>query len=209
MKKTQADRGRGRPRAFDRDEALARAMGLFWLYGYEGTSVADLTKELGINPPALYSAFGSKEALYHEALKRYLREPGGFLPRTLAAETTARGAVARLLSEGTRAFTGRIAGCMLATAALTCAPEHQTVARAVSDLRTARRSLLAERIRQGIAEGDVPAGTDADALAAYVMAVLQGMAIQARDGADEAALRSIAELAMRVWPDAPSGQTPA
>ncbi|CAO3401690.1 TetR/AcrR family transcriptional regulator [Azospirillum palustre] len=193
-------RTRGRPRGFDRDEALAHAVRLFWQHGYEGTSVSELVKELGINPPALYSAFGSKEGLYREALDRYLREAGGFYARVLAEETTARDAVARILREGAQAFTGTIGGCMLSTAALACAPEHQAVAQEVAALRSARRSLLAERITRGIAEGDVPAGVRPEVLAGYYMAVLQGMAVQAHDGADEATLREIADTAMRAWP---------
>lgn len=199
-KPSEERRGRGRPRGFDREAALEQAVQLFWRHGYEGTSVADLVKALGINPPALYSAFGSKEGLYREALDRYLHEAGGFYARTLAEEKTARDAVARILREGATAFTGTIAGCMLSTAVLACAPEHQEVAQEVSALRTARRSLLAERIARGIAEGDVPPGTVPDQLAAFCMAVLQGMAVQAKDGADEATLLAVADTAMRAWP---------
>ena len=62
---------RGRPRAFDMDKALDAALDLFWRKGYEGTSIADLTKAMGINPPSLYAAFGGKETLFHQALDRY------------------------------------------------------------------------------------------------------------------------------------------
>ena len=88
---------RGRPRSFDRDAALERAMEVFWRQGYEATSINDLTAAMGINPPSLYAAFGDKERLFLEAVERYRCGHAAAGDAVLERETTARGAVARLL----------------------------------------------------------------------------------------------------------------
>ncbi|WP_431036697.1 TetR/AcrR family transcriptional regulator [Streptomyces sp. P6-2-1] len=191
---------RGRPRAFDRERALGIAVRLFWERGYEATSVADLTAAMGIKPPSLYAAFGGKRALFTEALARYGEGPGAFSGRALAEEPTARAAVARLLREAAVEYAapGRPAGCMVITAATNCSTSE-----VVADLRARRlatRSAVEARIAAGVRAGELPAGTDTAALAAYVATVLQGLSQQARDGATAAELGAVAELALAVWP---------
>ncbi|HEV7369680.1 TetR/AcrR family transcriptional regulator [Arenibaculum sp.] len=206
MEKTgHSRRARGRPPGFDRAAALERALALFWERGYEGTSVAELVEAMGITPPSLYGAFGSKEGLYREALALYGEGPGRFGPRALAEEPTARAAVARLLREAAEVFTDRSrpGGCMISTAVLSCAPEHRAVAEAVAGMRAAATDALAERIGRGIAAGELPEGTDARALARFYGAVIQGMSVQARDGADHDALAAIARTALAAWPSPP------
>jgi AcrR family transcriptional regulator len=195
-------RPRGRPRSFDRAEALARALALFWERGYEGTSIADLTSAMGITPPSLYAAFGSKEALYHEALALYQAQPGGFTPAMLVDEPTAYAAIARYLRESAAFFADarHPPGCMISTAVLSCAPEHREVAETVAGLRTAAVDAMAERIASGIVAGELPPDTDPLALAQFYGAVIQGMSIQAHDGADQATLLAIGETALAAWP---------
>src|SRR5581483_8596039 len=104
MNKSEAPaRPRGRPRAFDREAALDRAMFLFWRRGYEATSVSDLTGEMGITPPSLYAAFGDKKQLFLEAVDRYQAGPGSFAQRALA-EPTAEAAMRRLLMDTVDSF---------------------------------------------------------------------------------------------------------
>ncbi|MDC0711058.1 TetR/AcrR family transcriptional regulator [Stigmatella sp. ncwal1] len=199
MKKTSApgSRPRGRPREFDREAALARAMEVFWRYGYEGASVADLTQAMGITAPSLYTAFHSKEALYREALARYQTEHGstaiGFLE-----EPKIRTALALVLKESAKRFTAPAhpAGCMVSTAVLSCAEENQPVAEHVAHLRTKTLGLFQARFERAIAEGELPKTLDAAELARFYGAIVQGMSVQARDGASEQELLGIVELAL-------------
>jgi len=191
-------RRRGRPRRFDRAAALALAGELFWRLGYEGTSVADLTAALGITPQSLYAAFGSKAELYREALAWYRAGDGGFVEQALVEEPTAIAAIGRLLHQAAREFTrpGRPPGCMISAAVLTCATENQPVADHTSALRRATLGLLQERLEAAVAAGELRSDADAAALARFVGAIIQGLSVQARDGATEAELDALATLAL-------------
>ncbi|MBY6242909.1 TetR/AcrR family transcriptional regulator [Methylosinus sp. Sm6] len=201
-------RPRGRPRALDRDEALETALQLFWRHGYEGTSVADLTAAMGVTPPSLYTAFGSKERLYQEALDRYGASYGSFTARALAEEPTARQAVERILQESVAVYSEGPAprGCMLASGAVTCAPEHTMVVADLSKRRLATISAIKARLDRAVIEGELAPSTDTEALAAFYAAVVQGLSIQARDGVDRDVLKTIAATALNAWPGAASGR---
>ena len=195
-------RRRGRPRAFDRDAALDRALGLFWTQGFEGTSIADLTEALDINPPSLYAAFGSKEELFREVLNLYIRAYGLPLEQALTEERTTLDAVARILRAAARLFPAGSTpgGCMICNGGLTWAPPHRSVANVVAGTRDLMVSALGGRIMAGKAMGEIPGDFDPLTLARFVAAVIEGMAVQARDGADEATLLGIADVALRAWP---------
>ncbi|MEP9351421.1 TetR/AcrR family transcriptional regulator [Xanthobacter sp. KR7-225] len=197
-------RPRGRPRALDRDEALETALQLFWRHGYEGTSVADLTAAMGVTPPSLYTAFGSKERLYQEALDRYGASYGSFTARALAEEPTARQAVERILQESVAVYTKGPAprGCMLASGAVTCAPEHTLVVADLSRRRFATIAAIKARFDRAVIERELAPGTDTEALAAFYAAVVQGLSIQARDGVNRDVLDAIATTALSAWPGA-------
>ncbi|MEU5208350.1 TetR/AcrR family transcriptional regulator [Streptomyces sp. NPDC020742] len=199
---TKETKQRGRPRSFDRETALEQAVRSFWEQGYEATSIADLTRAMGISAPSLYAAFGDKRALFDEVLAEYARHHGGFLSRAVAEEPTARRGVARALREAAVAYTwpGRPRGCLVISAALNTSPASAEVAASLREMRRSTVRGIAGAIRADIAAGELPADTDATALADYVGAVIQGMSQQARDGAEQEALEAIAELAMRAWP---------
>lgn len=192
----------GRPRSFDRDEALECAIEVFWRHGYDATSVALLTGALGIGAPSLYAAFGDKKTLFLEALDRYNATYGAFAVQALAEEPGARAAVERLLHDACAAYTrpDRPPGCLLITAATNCSPHSADVAARLRDLRVQARAALEEKIATAVHAGTLPASTDARALAVFYAAVLQGMSAQARDGATRADLRHIADAALRAWP---------
>lgn len=195
-------RPRGRPRALDRDKALETALQLFWRHGYEGTSIADLTEAMGVAPPSLYSAFGSKERLYQEALDRYRASYGSFTERALAEEPTARRAIERLLRDAVRVYSAgpEPLGCMLAAGALTCSAEHKEIAAALAQRRLSAIAAIKSRFDRAMAEGELAPSTDTMALAAYYGAVVQGLSIQARDGVAPEVLTSLVDVALGVWP---------
>lgn len=191
---------RGRPRSFDRDAVLDKAIRLFWQRGYEATSVRNLTEELGIGPPSLYSAFGPKQDLFAEALAVYDREYGGFIDRAIAEEPTAKQAAARMLREGPDRYTrpGLPTGCLVVSG------DAGTSNTGVSTLLTAMRKRkvaeLAAKIRADVESGALPRDTDTLALSQYTMGALTGLAQAARDGVGRARLHPVAQIAQTAWP---------
>jgi len=196
INKQEMPRPRGRPRNFDRTDALERAMETFWRLGYEGASIADLTAQMRITPQSLYAAFGSKSALYREALTRYQETRGAFSIRALAEESTAIAGIERLLRESAAAFCtpGQPPGCMVATAVLTCAVENQAENQYASNLRKQTLASIRQRVEVAIAEGEFPREINSDAVARLIGSTIQGMSIQAHDGASEKDLLGVAEI---------------
>jgi AcrR family transcriptional regulator len=198
--KAAAKKPRGRPRSFDRAQALAAAIEVFWAKGYEATSISDLTAAMGINPPSLYSAFGDKEHLFLEAVESYQKARGDSCQ--YCDEPTARIAIERLLTYMATDLTDSChpRGCLMAMASATASSSSAELQAALAERRVASRDRLKARIKRGIAEGDVPVGTDAGALADFYSTVMSGMAHLARDGATRKNLLATVEAAMRAWP---------
>jgi AcrR family transcriptional regulator len=157
---------------------------------------------MGISPPSLYAAFGDKERLFLEAVEFYRSGPMAAQSCAFAQEPTARRAIARLLAESAAnlSASGRPPGCMVVTAATNCSTASAHLQSALAEHRAESETTIRERIERGIAEGDVPRGVDAEALAKFYVTVLYGMTIQARDGAPPETLAAIGETAMRAWP---------
>lgn len=199
-------RTRGRPRAFDREAALARAMRLFWRKGYEATSISDLTEVMGIGSPSLYAAFGSKEALYLEALRHYGENYEALVWAGFRAAPTARAAVAAYLLDSAAALTDPCGesrgedprGCMV-TLSSVCPGSHPELGRRLLSERAVTLERLEERLGQAVAEGELPAATDIRALARFVQSVQNGMSLLARDGAARAELEGAARIALLAW----------
>lgn len=192
---------RGRPRGFDRTAALRRAMELFWERGYEGASLSDLTEAMGIRSPSLYAAFSSKEALFKEAVDHYNAITGAAPQRALEQAPTAREAIEALLRHHARAYVepGHPTGCMVMLAATTGATENEEIRRFLTACRQTDLAAVRRRIERGVADGDVPPGTDCARLARFAMAVQHGMSLQARDGASEEELDQVVDCAMAAW----------
>ncbi|WP_424211688.1 TetR/AcrR family transcriptional regulator [Streptomyces sp. BI20] len=193
---------RGRPRSFDRAAALRAATLLFWRHGYEGTSIADLTRAMGISPPSLYAAFGDKRSLFSEIVADYGREWGAELWAAWSGPVDARSAFAGILRAAARSYTdpAHPGGCLVISAAVSCGPGATAVEEELRAVRVGNREVLEERLRAAEAAGELPAGADPRTLAVYFAGVVQGMSQQARDGAGRAELERMAELAMAVWP---------
>ncbi len=195
-------RTRGRPRGFDRDDVLDRAMRLFWERGYEATSVSELTQAMGITPPSLYSFFGDKKRLFLEAVNRYQTGPGCFGIKALTEEPTAERSMRRLLVEAVASFSSPNApkGCLVVLGATNCAAESHDVFTALADRRRAAEAAVRDRIAAGQAAGELAEGADVDALTGLVTAILYGLAIKARDGASRTSLSKIVDQTMLAWP---------
>ena len=195
-------RARGRPRSFDREAALSEATRLFWMKGYEATSIADLTESMGIGSPSLYAAFGSKEALYAEALRHYADKYEGLVWDNFKAARTAREAVQCFLMDSAAALTGCILnvprGCMV-TLSSVWSEEHPELDALMRSARAISLDRLVARIGRGVAEGELPATTDVHGLARFLQSVQSGMSTLARDGASRAELEAVAEVAMLSW----------
>jgi AcrR family transcriptional regulator len=191
----------GRPRAFDVDEALDRALEVFWRQGYEGTALSDLTAAMGINRPSLYATFGNKEALFHKVLDRYADGPGAFAARALGlprarevAEALVYGAIELTAGPDTPH------GCINVRTAQACGPDAEPVRHEAMTRRGADHAALRNRLRRAQAEGDLPPGADPDDLAQFVTTLMDGIAVQASGGASRAQLRRAAAVALQAWP---------
>ncbi|BDC48404.1 TetR family transcriptional regulator [Bryobacterales bacterium F-183] len=199
---------RGRPRAFDKDETLEKAMFLFWDRGFEGASLDDLTATMGISPSSLYSAYGGKEKLYFAALDRFLATRGNFWASILDEPgIPTREAFRRLFS--TAAFellrSDQPAGCMLAIAGTHMGPGAAKIREGIRERRQRVMESFANRVERGKQEGDLPPDTDVASLAHYLFAVYQGLATQARDGVDRPTLLAIGRNATTCFPKATGG----
>ncbi len=192
---------KGRPREFDVDLALDRALRVFWRRGYEGATLPDLTEAMGINRPSLYAAFGSKEELFRKALDRYVEGPAAYVREALN-EPTARAVADRLLGGAIDLLTDRRnpRGCLVVQGALACGETAESVRRELAARRAAREVALRQRFESARADGDLSAEAEPADLARYVVTVMRGMAVQAAGGATREDLRRVAELALRAWP---------
>ena len=192
---------RGRPRSFDPDKALDRALRVFWRKGYEGASLSDLTKAMGINRPSLYAAFGDKEALFRKVLDRYTSGPVNYV-REASNQPTARGVAERLLLGTAEQMCDarNPTGCLLVQAALVSGHTADSVRRELNSRRHAGQIALQQRLRRAKREGDLSADADPAALARYLMTVTNGMSVQAAGGASRRDLKKVAETALRAWP---------
>jgi AcrR family transcriptional regulator len=192
----------GRPRSFDRQTALLRAMEIFWAAGYEGATLTDLQKTMGgITAPSFYAAFGSKEELFREAVELYSGTLGVPMMNALAEQPTARGSIETLLEAAVEAFCkpGKPRGCLLVLGAINSMPANKGVQDHLRALRARRQKLIQRRLRRGVAEGELPTSLKLPPLASFITTVIDGLAIQARDGASRNALKFAARCAMAAW----------
>ncbi|WP_310620463.1 TetR/AcrR family transcriptional regulator [Flexibacterium corallicola] len=189
---------RGRPRHFARDDMLEKASELFWQQGYEGTSISDLVSAMGVTPPSLYSAFKSKESLYLEVLDRYAEQYGSQILAGLFTQEDAFQSMKAVLYSSARVFTHspHAAGCMISTGLV----ERAEAAKGLSENLKERRNQTTAAIQAKLEDGkeQLQPHTDVHALAAFLAATIQGMSIQAKDGASEADLQKLADLSLQV-----------
>jgi AcrR family transcriptional regulator len=203
MKMAAETATRGRPREFDPEEALSAALQVFWTRGYEGASLAELTDAMGITKPSLYACFGNKEALFHKALDLYERDKLCYM-RSALEEPTARGVAERLLRGTLDIQTGGNdpRACLGVISMVACTTQAESIKMDVIARRAPSDRALVERFERAKAEGDLPAGIEPAALATYIMAILQGMGVQASGGATPAQLEQLMQTTLAMWPSA-------
>ncbi|WP_165191718.1 TetR/AcrR family transcriptional regulator [Caulobacter soli] len=193
---------RGRPREFDREAALGRAMRLFWSKGYEATSIADLMAVMGIGAPSLYATFRSKEALYAEAIRHYGETQAPLIWNGFETAPTAREAVAFLLMNSAGVLSGAVTdvprGCMVALSSV-AGEGHEALGELVRSERAIGLERLESRFERAAAEGEIPLGIGVHGLARFIQAVYNGMSLLARDGASRADLEEVARTSLMVW----------
>lgn len=191
----------GRPRAFDSEKALEKALEVFWRKGYDGTSLADLTEAMGINKPSLYSAFGNKEQLFIKAIELYETRPNSFFLEALSQKTAYDVAEFMLFGAAEElADDSHPNGCVIVQGALSCSEAAASVKEALINKRLGNEAQIAERFAQAKIDGDLPESADPEVLARYLGTVLQGMTIQVTNGSNKAQLREIAKMALLAFP---------
>lgn len=192
----------GRPRKFDTDQALDAALRVFWRHGFEGASLGDLTEAMGINRPSLYAAFGDKETLFRQAIKRYAELHASYLAEAME-EPTVRRIAEKLWAGGINVIRNakNPRGCFLVQGALACSEAAQLVQQAMLKQRRKGETALKKRFEQALETGDLPPETDAADLARYVSAVSYGLAVQAAGGTSAAELEAVAAIASQALPD--------
>lgn len=193
---------RGRPRSFDRDLALRRIMEVFWAKGYEGAQLNDLIVAIGVTPPSFYAAFGSKEAAFREAVELYLATAGSVVPQVLEEGLTAHQSIRDMLmaSIDTALSAPHSGGCLLILGVVNCQQETAPLRDLLKSTRRDTEARIRTRLERAVAEGDLPGSTNPDMLASYYGTVMQGLSMQARDGATREALEALVAPALAALP---------
>ncbi|MEN4769883.1 TetR/AcrR family transcriptional regulator [Duffyella gerundensis] len=196
------EKPKGRPRSFDREQALKKALDLFWRKGFEPASVAELCSAMEINPPSLYSAFGNKARLFIEAVNYYERVYWQATWARLEETQEITEAIDRFFSEAADILLSPSApcGCMVVLAAINVSAESADVVKAVSVLRQDGKDLFEKRLARAVQEKQLPAKTNTAALATVLNTLLEGMSIEAKDGSSIESLKSIGQHASKLLP---------
>jgi AcrR family transcriptional regulator len=193
-------RPKGKPRSFDRAAALERALEVFWKKGFAPASIAELCAAMGINPPSLYAAFGNKAQLFMEAADYYERVYWDTTWDALEQKADVRQSIATFFAEAASILTRPDApcGCVVVLGAINVPAEHDDVAEALRDMREQGRDLFVRRLQRGVADGQLAADSDPEALATALNTLLQGMSIEASGGAALTRLNQVAACAVNL-----------
>ncbi len=193
----------GRHREFDVDEALDAVVRVFWRRGYEGASYDDLTAATGVKRPGLYSAFGNKEELFRRALERYADQYLTYM--TEASDQPSSRAMAEHMLRGVVELTTRYPenlGCLGVNGALTCSEASEPIYRLLVEFRASGETRLRQRLEEFQAAGDLPDTADCAGMATYLMAVIHGIAVQAKSGVSREGLDKVVDQTLAGWPGA-------
>lgn len=192
---------RGRPQCFDEQEVLHKAMLLFWQYGYEATSISDLTKTLNLTAPSLYRSFGDKQQLFQRCLEHYLTNEACVLDRIFNEAKTAKVAIELFLYDNVKRLVqeNKPTGCMLLVSTMNCSEQHADLQEEIKQKRLSVKEKIYQRLLQGQRLGEISQTTSVKDMTDYYTTVLQGMTFQARDGVGREQLNQVAAYAMKSW----------
>src|ERR1700691_5177866 len=188
----------GRPISFDKDAALEAAMLLFWERGYEGTSMADLTQTMGLNPSSIYAAFGDKHALFQLAVQRYMEMRAQYAGKALEEPTLEK--FVRALFDNTVAFLttpGHPPTCMTLAGAVGCSVDASPARDLMTEIRKQNQVALRQRLLKARKSGELSKDIDLDDYTRYLSTIIAGLSIQAANGSTKAELNRIAQMALR------------
>lgn len=188
----------GRPISFDKEAAIESAMLLFWERGYEGTSMADLTQAMGLNPSSIYAAFGDKHTLFSLAVKRYMDRRAQYATKALGEPTLER--VVRALFDSTVAFLttpGQPPTCMTLAGAVGCSVNASPARDIMTEIRKQNEAAMRKRFLQARKSGELSKDVNIDDYTRYVSTILAGLSIQAANGSTRAELKRTAQMALR------------
>ena len=189
----------GRPRTFDRDEALKKAMYVFWEKGYEGTSMADLIESIGMKAPSIYAAFGNKDALFREAVELYKGQVEQGPLKALNVSAHIQEALESCLNESVKMLKGgKVSGCLIMGGAINCAPEHQEHVEHLRDIRGKYKQALKRRFALAVKDGQLNETAEPEELAEFYFGFIHGLALRANDGSSQKELQSSCKLALNV-----------
>jgi AcrR family transcriptional regulator len=188
----------GRPISFDKEAALESAMLLFWEHGFEGTSMADLTRAMGLNPSSIYAAFGDKHALFSLAVKRYMQIRAQYATRALEEPTLEK--VIRALFDNTVAFLttpGHPPTCMTLAGAMGCSVDAAPARDLLTQIRKQNQVAIRERLLKARKSGELSKDVNVDDYTRYLSSILAGLSVQAANGSTKAELKRTAQMALR------------
>ncbi|WP_049291740.1 TetR/AcrR family transcriptional regulator [Franconibacter helveticus] len=196
-------KSRGRPKVFDREAALDKAMTLFWQHGYEATSLAHLVEATGAKAPTLYAEFTNKEGLFRAVLDRYITRFAEKQEALLFDDSkSVEQALESYCSEVAACFTSTDtpAGCFIITTSAALAASSDEIASAIKARHTQREQILSRFFAQRQARGELPASCNIDSLVRFVSCMLHGMSVSAREGAKCSELKEVIHTLLRLWP---------
>ncbi len=190
----------GRPRSFDKDEALKKAMYVFWEKGYEGTTMSDLIESIGMKAPSIYAAFGNKDAIFKEVVQSYLPIVVDGQLKVLNSSPKIYDAVESTLKACVDLYTGKDnpPSCLVMTAAINTAPEHQEHVGTLRVLRKKYKDAWQARFEQAKSDKQLADDANPSELAEYFTTLIQGMTIKAKDGASKETLDATVRLGLQV-----------
>lgn len=192
---------RGRPQCFDEQAVLQQAMLLFWQYGYEATSISDLTKALNLTAPSLYRSFGDKQQLFQRCLEYYLANEACVIDRIFTDAKTAKIALELLLYENVKRLVqeNKPTGCMLLVSTMNCSEQNAQLQEDMKQKRLNVKEKIYQRLLLGQQAGEIAASISVHEMTDYYTTVWQGMTFQARDGMGREQLNQVVAYAMKSW----------